>query len=207
MGLSEGIWLVCRQCGASNRPGGTFCFLCGHGLDTARPETRAGAPRSPISFTSHEPIDPYEPSTTFVSPDLTFRISSLLMVIAVIAVCLGVVHENLALGIFLAFAVAPALVYTFIVAAKSKARGRPMNVFEKAGTFVASIVGVVVIAGSAFIAFGVTCFSSFVVIGFRGENQNIVVMISYGAAVATAAFITYYLLFMRGRTGGSAEKP
>ncbi len=48
------------------------------------------------------------------------------MVIAVIAVCLGVFHENLVLGIILAVAVTPAMAYTMIVAAKSEARGRPM---------------------------------------------------------------------------------
>ena len=80
------------------------------------------------------------------------------MVIAVIAVCLGVAHENLILGIILAVAVAPALVYTVIVAARSKARGRPMAVLDKVRTFLLAIVGVVVIAVSAIIAFFVTCF-------------------------------------------------
>ncbi len=209
MGLADGIWLVCPECGASNRPKGTFCFLCGHGLDTARPETSIGAPRSPISFTSPEPIDPYQPPTTFVPTPLSFRISSLLMVIAVIAVCLGVWHEEPVLGIILAVVVAPALVYTVIVAAKSKARGRRMAVFEKVGTFLAAIVGAVVIAVSAIIAFFVTCFPvGIVTLGAAGTATWIIALVSGGtAAVAAAAYMTYRLLTRKGRRGGSPRKP
>ena len=121
MGRSDLIWFVCPECGAANRPK-NFCFLCGHDLDTGRLETTAGTPRSPISFTSPEPVNPYAPPPTGFSPAFTFRISSLLMVIAVFAVCLGVAHENLIMGIILAVAVAPALVYTVIVATERKAR-------------------------------------------------------------------------------------
>ena len=122
--LSDGMRFACPECGASNRPNAAYCFLCGHDLDTDRPEPRARASTSPIPFAASEPVNPYAPPTTFASRAITFRISSLLMVIAVIAVCLGVAHENLILGIILAVAVTPALVYTVIVAAKRQGQGK-----------------------------------------------------------------------------------
>jgi len=125
------------------------------------------------------------------------------MVIAVIAVCLGVAHENWGMGILLAIAVTPALLYTMIVAVKRKVRGRPMAVLEKVGTFLAAIVGVVVIAGSAVIAFFVTCIPAVA----ASRDSNIVAVTCYTAGVVTAAFVTYYLLFMRGRRGGRPAKP
>ncbi|MFI5458240.1 MAG: hypothetical protein ACHRXM_22650 [Isosphaerales bacterium] len=198
--MGERTGFVCPECGASNRAGETVCFLCGHGLDTLRPETRKGVPNSP---TSPELVNPYKAPTTIVSPALTFRISSLLLVIAVIAVCLGVAHENWGMGILLAITVTPALLYTMIVAAKSKVRGRPMAVFKKIGTFLAAIVGVVVIAGSAVIAFFVTCIPAVAI----SRDMNIVAVTCYTAGVATAALMTYYLLFMRGRRSGSPGKP
>ena len=153
MAPAHARWLVCPQCGGKNGPWRGLCFLCGHGLDTATSEPRTGAPKSPASPAAPEVVNSYEPPAAFFAPAVTFRISSLLMVIAVIAVCLGVAHENLVLGIILAVAVAPALMYTFMVAARSKARGKPMVLLEKVGSFLAAIAGVVVIAVSAFIAF------------------------------------------------------
>jgi hypothetical protein len=203
MAPPDGIWFACPECGASNRPGHTACFLCGHGLDTAQPATTTGVPESPASPTWPELVTPYEAPTTIVIPALKFRISSLLLVIAVIAVCLGVLHENWGMGILLAIAVTPALLYTIIVAAKTKARGRPMAVFKKVGTFLGAIVGVVVIAGSAVIAFFVTCIPAVA----ASRDTNNVAVICGSAGVATAAFVTYYLLFMRGRRGGSPGKP
>ena len=73
--------------------------------------------------------------TTGFSPAVTFQISSLLLVIAVIAVCLGIAHENIILGIILAVVVVPALVYTVVVAEKRSAGGSPMAVLDKAATF------------------------------------------------------------------------
>jgi len=136
-------------------------------------------------------------------------------VIAVISVCLGVARENVVLGIFLAVLVAPALGYTVIVAAKSKARGRPMAVFKKVSTFLAALVGVVVIAVSAFIAFFVTCLSVGIAseAGYIGRDWDLKTLVTacvYGggtAAVAAAAFMTYFLLTRKRRSARTAEKP
>jgi len=134
-----------------------------------------------------------------------------MMAIAVIAVCLGVWHEEPVLGIVLAVAVAPALGYTVFLAAKTKARGRPMAVFEKVDTFIAAIVGVVVIELSTFIAFFVTCFPiGLVAFAATGGINNkgtgitgvVVAVVIGGAAAIAAAYMTYRSLTRKGRHGG-----
>jgi hypothetical protein len=208
MAPPDPIGLDCPECGASNRAGDSLCFLCGHGLDTARPETRTGVPESPASPTSPELVNPYRAPTTMVSSALTFRISSLLMVIAVIAVCLGVVHENMLLGITLAVVVAPALVYTSIVAAKRKVRGRPMAVLEKVWTFLAAAAGVVLVALSAVIAFFVTCIPVSIGTVRAGGLGFIIGLVTGGtAAVAAAACVTYLLLTRNRRRARTRQKP
>jgi len=206
--MGERTGLVCPDCGASNRAGETVCFLCGRGLDTLRPETRTGTPKSPASPTAPELFNPYKAPTTIVSPALTFRISSLLLVIAVISVCLGVARENVVLGIFLAVLVAPALGYTVIVAAKSKARGRPMAVFEKMWSFLAALAGVWMIEVSAVIAFFMTCVPVNFATARFGDPGSIMPLVTGGTAVvAAAAFVTYFLLTRKRRSARSTGKP
>ncbi len=203
MGPSDGIWFLCPQCGTANRPGKTACFLCGQRLDTAGSGVKPGAPLAPAAPAFHEYVNPYSPPPDSVSPALSFKISSLLMVIAVIAVCLGVAHENLILGIIQAVAVAPALAYTVIVAARNKARGRPMAIIDKVHTFLLAIVAVVVIAVSAIIAFVVTCFPvGYAVINTGGTGTWIIALVIGGiGAVAAAVFMTRFFLNLKRRRG------
>jgi hypothetical protein len=106
-----------------------------------------------------------------VSPAVTFRISSALLGIAVIAVSLGVAHESLFLGIVLAVLVAPALLYTVVMAVKGRQRGRPLAVFEKVWTFLFAVSGVASILMSALVAFCMTCAPvGFVSLVFGSEN-------------------------------------
>jgi len=127
-----------------------------------------------------------------------------MMAIAVIAVCLGVAHENLVLGIIVAVAVAPALVYTVIVAAKSKAKGRPMAVFQKLNTFLAAAVAVPMVAVSAVIASRVIYVDVGNAACGAGYPGFITALVIGGTAgVATAAYMTYYLFHRKGRRRGN----
>jgi len=218
MAPPDRLALVCPECGALNRAGFRFCFLCNQLLVTVPPATTTDAPKSPTSHTSPELVNPYAPPTTFVSPALTFRISSLLMAIAVIAVCLGVAHENWGLGIVLAVAVAPALLWTIYEATTNKANGRPMAVFEKVGTFLGSLVGVVVIEVSAVIAFVVTCvpMGLATVRGFGdsarantwGSTYLPVAVVNGGlVGIAVGGYVTYVLITRRSRRARKRDKP
>ncbi|MGO9922198.1 MAG: hypothetical protein ACLQIB_46815 [Isosphaeraceae bacterium] len=195
MAPPDRIESVCLECGAANRPGETACFLCGRSLDTARPATMTGVPKSAAPTTSPELFNPYEPPTTILSPGLTFRISSLLLLIVAVAVCLAVAHEDWIVGIALAAAVAPALGYTSIMASRSAAEGRPMEVFQKVWSFLAALCGVVVIALSALIAFCLTCIpAGFVALNVGDLGSYLALGIGGTAGVAAAAYMTYYLL-------------
>ncbi len=95
---------------------------------------------------------------------LAFRISSLLLIIAVIAVCLAAGQVHLWVGISVSLLVLPALVYTCVRAYQSIAEGRPTEVFEKVWIFVIALYCVALIEFAAVIAFFMTC----VPVGFLG---------------------------------------
>lgn len=205
---SEGIWFVCPACGASNRPQSNSCFLCGHALDAAKAETITGPPRPPISFGSTELINPYAPPASEIARPLSFRISSLLMVIAVIAVCLGVAHENLVLGIILAMAIVPALIYTVIVVQKRGAGGNPLGVADKVTTFLVAIGGVMIVEFSSLVAFCMTCYPiGFVSVSAAG-GLGLIVAFGIGglAAIVTAVYATRLLLSARSQNQRVARR-
>ena len=211
MAPPQRVWLRfprCGKCGTLNRPGAITCFLCGHGLDTAMSKTEHGAPNSAKSPGSPESVNPYAPPTTGFSPALTFRISSLLMVIAVIAVCLGVAHENLLLGIILAVAVVPALVYTIIVVERRTITGMPMAAIDIAATFVIAIGGVVIIEFSAVVAFCMTCIPIGSVSFGANSAVGLIIALTVGgiAGIAAAICATYLLVFRKGRNRRIAGK-
>jgi hypothetical protein len=197
----EGISRRCSQCGAWNHPGATVCFLCDHRLRPPGPEAKAEGPGSPPSPAPTGPVKPYEAPTTLPASGLSFRLSSLLLVIAVTAVCLGVVQENQVLGIILTVAATPALVYTTVVAGRRQALGTPMSNLEKVATFMASLLGVVVIAVltvvSAFIALFVTCIAT---LGGGGPSLTYSIAAGVLAAVVALAWTTRHLLALGGRT-------
>jgi hypothetical protein len=209
MGYSDETRLVCPQCLSLNQPEDITCFLCGHGLEKATLKIETGAQTSPTPPRSSDSVNPYAPPASDISPAVTFRISSLLLVIAVIAVCLGVAHENLVLGIILAVVVVPALVYTFIVVEKRSARGIPMAVPDKVVTFLVAIGGVLIIEFSGLVAFCMTCIPIGSVSFGANSAVGMIIALTLGgiAAVAAAGYATYLLVFRKGRNWRNPGKP
>ncbi|MBI3468399.1 MAG: hypothetical protein HY000_35810 [Planctomycetes bacterium] len=78
----------------------------------------------------------------------TFGLSSLMLMIALIAVCLGVMREVPGLGIVLALLLTPAAVRTAIASSRRERRGQPMTAMERILAF-ASSLGVVIVTGVA----------------------------------------------------------
>jgi hypothetical protein len=85
-------------------------------------------------------------------------LGSLMLLVALVALCLVVMREEPALGVFMLLVSVPALIRTFAVVATRKADGRPMVVPEKVGTFAASAGIVWLIGLAAALAFGAVCF-------------------------------------------------
>jgi hypothetical protein len=186
------IVVVCPDCGASARGGETACFLCGHrlGADDAK---KAIAHAAGVARPTFRP---------------TFHISSILLLIAVVALCLGVGHDEPFLGIALAVVVVPAAVYTTIIAFRSRATGRPMSVFEKVWSFAGAILGVIAIEFAALVAFFMTCIPTGFVTMSAGESGIIVAVVLGGiAAIVVAVYMTRYLLTRKLRLARKAEKP
>ena len=121
----------------------------------------------------------------------TFHMSSFLLLIAVVAVCLGAGRDQPVLGIVLAAVVVPAAVYTMIVAFRSAGTGSPMSVFDKVWSFAGAIAGVLAIEFAALVAFCMSCIpAGFITMG-AGESGIIVAVVIGGlAAVAAAAYMT-----------------
>jgi hypothetical protein len=209
MGQSKRTRVVCPQCLSSDHPGDVTCFLCGHGLENAVLDIEIEATKSRTSSSSPESIDPFAPPTSESSPNVTFRISSLLLVIAVIAVCLAVAHENPILGILLAVVVVPALVYSFVVVEKRSARGSPVAIRDKAVIFVVAIGDVLIIKLSGLIAFCITSYAIVSAPVASGGAPGLIPAIILGgiAGVAAAWYVTYLLVFRKGRNPRNHGKP
>jgi hypothetical protein len=118
---------------------------------------------------------------------------------------------NAVLRIVIATAVATLLAYAFTVSVDRVARGRPMNGNEKVRSFLAAIVGVVVIAFSALIAFLISYYSSFAVTGRLAPTMDADISnrstFSLGPATAAAGFMAVVLICRKLRIARRAEKP
>jgi hypothetical protein len=81
-----------------------------------------------------------------------------MLIIALIAVCLGVAREAPGLGIALGVVSTPALVRTVFAARRRESTGRPMSVGEKFVAFLGSIAVVVTLCAASGAAFVAICF-------------------------------------------------
>jgi len=91
----------------------------------------------------------------------TFQLSSLLLTVTWIAVCLGVALHSIGLGIALAVVGTPAMARTAVAAVRRKAAGRPMDVQEKLAAFAGSLGVVVAIGVAAGGTFFAMCWAGF----------------------------------------------
>jgi hypothetical protein len=108
-----------------------------------------------------------------------------MLLIAVIAVCAGVWHAGRVQGIALTVVALPALCYTTFAAFESAAAGRPMDVFDKVGSFVLALAGVGLGGLAAFIAFWVTCIPA----AIASRNYEIGIVIGGTLGIAAAVYV------------------
>jgi hypothetical protein len=81
-----------------------------------------------------------------------------MLVIALVAVCLGILVEVPGLGVILLLVATPSLIRTLGTVARRKAAGRPLTHWEKAQAFAGSVAVVTAIGVGSVAAFTVTCF-------------------------------------------------
>jgi len=151
---------ACPDCGAALKPFATQCWLC-HRLLVV--EAELVEPGSPFEAQYAPP--------KWVNP-AQFSLETLMLVITLIAVCLGMIMALPGLGIVVAIVAAPALVRTLMAGYQERKSGTPMTLGEKLLTFAASTgvtLAVLVTGGTAFAA---ACVGScFVAIGLENAGQ------------------------------------
>jgi len=195
-GQTAASFVVCPDCGASLAPGAETCWLCrlrlpyrtvnpvASPIPIERPPAAAAQPliapqpsvaAPPLPIADHPaPLVPRGP--------IQFSLSSILLVITLVAVCLGVFRISYVLGVVLLALATPALLRTVLVSSAEKRRGQRSTMVDKVNTFAASI-GVVILAGMAGIA---ACFAACLplsVIATAPDNPKITVPLLMAATI------------------------
>jgi hypothetical protein len=200
MAESEGIWFVCPRCGASNVPGSEVCFLCHRPVDPA-----ASAPR-PVALSAN----PYAAPADRQSRGRGFHLDSMLLIIALIAVCMGVIHEAPGLGIPLAVISFIALARTVTHTTGNRA-GRPASVCDKVAVFFATVGIVLIVLICVFIALFATCLAIiFVLMPAGGQAFSWPAAISIPIFLVVALGVVWLLIYSAhrlGRVGSAARQP
>jgi hypothetical protein len=143
MNQSPSLEPHCRDCGAAIQPQDSQCWLCHRLLAVEAELVEPGSPLAPQ----------YAPPK-WVNP-AQFSLETLMLVITLIAVCLGMIMAAPGVGVLVAIVAAPALVRTLVAGYQDRQAGTPMTLGEKLLTFAASTgvtLAVLVTGGTAFAA-------------------------------------------------------
>lgn len=149
---------TCPDCGATLREKGSSCWLCHVAVEEVVPAAAEppasieGRARAPIAA-GDKPVVIFERRAAY-----QFSLASLMLIVTLFAVLLGVFRMALGLGIVLAILVTPALVRTCMIAARSRAGGRPMSVGRKVSFFAGTLGLLAIMAVAVSAAFVATCF-------------------------------------------------
>lgn len=131
---------TCWDCGAANDADAPRCWLCG------RADWREAAPGAVQRWEGHAAKAPApaatggeDPLVIGPGPDRTrLNLASLMLVIALVAVMIGIAREAPGLAVMLGVAAVPALIITARRATLRRRQDRPMTAIEKVGVFVGS---------------------------------------------------------------------
>ena len=146
----DGIRL-CATCVATFPEGNSSCPTCGN--SSSEP---AATPNVETDVKKPSPIDPNPyaaPHVDLHSAGPTFRLSTLMLTITLISVCLGVATWFPGVGLGLALLATPAYVRTALAGFRLRREGKPPTIEEKVFIFFASlaiVTSIVVAAGAAF---------------------------------------------------------
>jgi hypothetical protein len=167
--------IACVSCGAANAPWDTQCWLCKHPL--------AGGGTAEGSVILAQAVE--------VKPQ--FGLSTILLVVTLLCICLGLISIAPGLIVPLVVIVAPALVRTAVA---SRLAGGPVSVGDKIATFSASLGIIVLIWIAGLVAFGTAC--TLIVLGgatmsFNDNAIGVLLLLGICAALAAFAFMSWLL--------------
>lgn len=138
----------CPECGAAARPADVNCWLCHRPLVVTAELVEAGPPFA------GRPAPP-----KWVNP-AQFSLETLMLVITLIAVCLGMIMALPGLGVLVAIVAAPALVRTLVAGYQERSAGTPLTLGEKLLTFLASTGVSLAVIATGWTAFAAACYGS-----------------------------------------------
>jgi hypothetical protein len=167
--------VACVSCGATNAPWDTQCWLCKH------PLRGGGKADDSVILAQAVPVQPQ------------FGLSTILLVITVLCICLGLISVAPGLIVPLVVIVAPALVRTAVA---SRLSGGPVSVGDKIATFSASLGIIVLIWIAGLVAFFTAC--TLIVLGgaamsFKDNAIGFLLLLGVCAALGAFAFMIWLL--------------
>jgi hypothetical protein len=170
--MSASATKACPRCRAENRQGALHCWLCGL-------ELRAVSRRAAPGEAAPALIDDVQ-----VVPEGggTFSLTTLFLLITLLAVCFGLFAIAPGLSILLAIAVGPAFLRTLLVSYHRQKLGREVTPGRKVALFFMSVATIVMMAVvvivAAMVALCVICFAT-----LANRSSEIATMIGAGTAV------------------------
>ncbi len=171
--------VVCPMCSAENLRGAARCFLCGQSLSGAT-----------------ELAPPKPPGGPAAMPGATPRITSIMLLIALVAVFLGVFREAPGLALVLAIPGTIALTRTLAVAG---GRPGPRSWFDHVVVFLATFAAVIIVAIAAVVSFFATCLA-IVTTASGGDSLGAGLILGGIAGVAVLIGLTVAFTFWGRRT-------
>jgi hypothetical protein len=177
----KSVYRICRKCGATIGEDDRFCWLCGANLDA--PDARLSVPTPRVSTENER----------------TFALSTLLLIVTGICVCLGLCVAAPGVGILVSVVIAPALLRTWATSHRQHVAGLPVTVGEGALAFFGSVAVVLLAVLAAFAAFFVTCLVSLplgaAAASANWEESTLVAIVGLSSLAAIFAFVWLMRIF------------
>jgi hypothetical protein len=151
----------CPECGARVKPTDARCWLCGREL-VVTAEIVEALDESPFAAS-------WSPRVGAAPQPFQFSLESLLLVITLVAVCLGAFVATPGLGVLALIVAAPALLRTFYEGRQARQRGKSFTLAEKLAAFAASAGIALAALSAAAAAFFAACTASLLAVCFVGS--------------------------------------
>ncbi len=173
----------CPECSAANEPGNTLCWLCGRRFD-------AGGP-----------IDAQLLSAAPPAAHPQFALSTMMLIITLICVCLGVLTIAPGLIVPLVVVVVPALFRTVSATKRMARQGQDVTISDRVAAFSTSLGIVFLVWIAGIVAFGAACATAVGVVlsADGGSSGDTAVAIAIGISIAGAlgALLLMIVLYVK----------
>ena len=174
---------LCPMCGAELRQGDARCWLCGHALD--RPTSIVVPPL------------PAGTAPPAVGRTDSFSLETLMLVVTLIAICLGVFVQAPGLGILLCILALPAFVRTLLVVRRRGQLSRGVPLGQRIALFLGSlgfslVVLILVVVSSVGVFCGV-CLGLATVSTPDGTSISVALVAGVGAMIVVFALCVAWM--------------